>query len=390
MRLNVALIDGSVERQLWGETYERDVHDVLTLQREVARTIARQIEVELNPAERARLEGGGRIEPEAYEAYVKGQYYWNKGGETNLKEAVAQFHRALDVDPAYPPAWAGLADAYARIGYQNYLPPGDAFPKAKAAAMKALSLDGTLAEPHASLGYIHTYFDWDFDAAETEFRRAIALNPNLVAAHHYYSVYLTAMLRPADARKEIELARAIDPFSVAVASDMGFELYYDRRYDDAAKVLRDAIAMNPGAALPHFWLGRVYQAQGNHQEAMREFSAGGPGVAQWPPALAGLGHLYAVSGKRAEALQVIKELDAMSRASFVSPYGAALVQLGLCNRQQALSGLARCYEERANWLVWLLKDPRWDPIRSDPAFQQIVRRVGFPADAQARQPVGPA
>jgi eukaryotic-like serine/threonine-protein kinase len=385
IKVTADLVAGSNDQHLWSDSYERDLRDVLLLQEEVSQAIARKVLVEVTPEDRARLEEGRRIDPAAYEAYVKGIYYYNK---RDTGTALTHFQKALDLDPTYAAAYAGLADVYSQIGYQNVLAPRDVFPKAKAAAQKALELDAGLAAPHASLGFVHMYFDWDFPAAESEFRRAIALDQNSVAAHHAYSVYLAGMLRPAEARNEIQKAHTLDPLSVLVSTDMGFELYYDRDYVKATKALRDAIEMNPKAPLPHFWLGRVYQAERKYPEAMAEYRAAGPGVAQWPPALAGLGHLDGLLGRRADALRVLEELRVMAEKSYVTAYAPALVYLGLGDKEQMLAWLNRSLEERANWLVWLLADPRWDPMRSNPGFRETVRRVGFPADAQARAPRG--
>lgn len=388
VKVNAELIYASNDKNLWAEAYERDLRDILTLQAEIARAIARKIEIELTPQQQARLEGGRRIDPESYDAYVKGRYYYNKRDPASLQAAAKQFQHALDIEPTNAAAYAGLADSYSQIGYLNIVDPRDAFPKARAAAQKALELESGLAAPHASLGFIHMYFDWDFAAAESEFKRAILLDSNSVPAHHSYSVYLAGMLRPAEARREIEKAHALDPLSVLVSTDMGFELYYDRDYERAIKTLRDAIEMNPKAPIPHFWLGRTYQAERKYPEAIAEYQAAGPGVAKWPPALAGLGHLYGLLGKRADALRVLDEMRVMAEKSFVTAYAPALVYLGLGDKEQTLSRLNRSLEERSNWMVWLLKDPRWDPMRSDPRFQEIVRRVGFPAEAQARAPKG--
>jgi serine/threonine-protein kinase len=383
VKVSADLVQASNDRSLWADSYERDVRDVLGLQGEIAQAIARKIFVELTPEDRERLEGGRKIDPEAYEAYVKGRYYYEK---RDLKSALPQFHKALDLEPTYAAAYAGLADSYSQIGYTNALDPKDAFPKAKAAAQRALELDASLAAPHASLGFIHMYYDWDFAAAESEFRRAIALDKNLVTAHHQYSVYLAAMIRPEESRREIEKAHELDPFSVLVSTDMGFELYYDRRYEEATKALKDAIAMNPNAPLAHLWLARVYQAERKFDDAVVEYKTAGPGVSQSPPALAGLGHLYGIQGKASEAQHVIAEIRRMAEKGFVTAYAPTLVYLGLGDKEQTLAGLKRCLEERANWMVWLLKDPRWDPMRPDGRFQEIVHKVGFPADAQARQP----
>jgi eukaryotic-like serine/threonine-protein kinase len=350
VKITAELIDPVTDFHIWSDSYEREIHDMVALQNEMAATISRKLELELTPDDRARLEGGRRIDPEAYEAYVKGRYYYNKRSQADLLRAVDEFQRAIDADPAYPAAYAGLADAYSLIGYQNYLAPRDAFPKATAAARRALELDRNLAEPHASLGYIHLYYDWDFPAAESEFQRAVALNPNSVTARHFYSILLTALLRPSEARAQIERARDLDPLSPLVASDMGFELYYAQQYDQAIKALRDAIAMNAKAAAPHFWLGRVFQAQRKYSEAFAEFQAGGPDLAGWPPSLAGVGHLHGLLGQRAQALDVLSTIDAVSQRGYVAAYVRALVYLGLGDERQTFEWLNRSYDERSNWM----------------------------------------
>jgi tetratricopeptide (TPR) repeat protein len=283
-----------------------------------------------------------------------------------------------------------LSDAYAQIGYQNRLPPREAFPKANAAAQKAIELAPDRAEPHASLGFVRMYFDWDFAAAEREYTRAIALDASSVTAHHGYSILLAALLRPDEARREIELARALDPLSPLVATDAGFQLYYDGKYDEARAALREAIAANPKAPLAHLWLARTYQAQGHYANALTEYQATGPAFSALPITLGGIGHLYAEMRRRADAMNVLADLDTMGTREYVTPYSRALVYLGLRDREQMLAWLQRSYDERANWMVWMLKDPRWDPMRSDATFERIVERVGFPAASRARAAARPA
>jgi TolB-like protein/Flp pilus assembly protein TadD len=382
--ISARVIDAATDAPLWSDSFERDIGDILVLQKEIAGQVARKIAVELTPTDRAWLQGSRRVDPKAFEAYVRGRYYWNKRSEADVEKALREFRQAIDVDPTYAAAYAGLADAYALLGYQNHAAPRDAFPKARAAAMRARELDASLAEPHATLGYIGLYFDWDFAGAEAAFKRAIALDADSATARHYYSILLTALLRPFEARDQIERARNLDPLSVLIASDMGFELYYDRQYEEAAAALKEAISTNPGAALPHFWLGRVYQALGRYDDAASEYRAAGSGVGAWPPALSGLGHMHAIAGQRAEAHDVLRRLGEMAKRGYVSPYAQALVYLGLGDRAQTYQWLELALEERANWMVWLLKDPRWDPLRGDPRFESIVQRVGFPLEARAR------
>ena len=386
MRITAELIDAKSDQHLWSDTYERDVRDVFSLQRDVATAIARQVRFELTDELHNRLTKERTIDPRSFDAFIRARYSFNKGGRDDLFRAVEQFRQALDFDPTNSRAYAGLADTYSLIGYWSYISPGDSFPKAKAAAQHSLEIDPSSAEAHAALGYIHMYYDWAFADAQTEFKTAIGLNPNLASAHRYYAIYLGAMLRPVEARSEAAIARTLDPLSVPIATDSGFVMYYERDYVQAEKTLRDAIGINPKAPGPHFWLARVYQAQQRYNEAAAEYNLAGPGISKIPPIYAGLGHMYAVTGKRAEAEQVLRAIEETSKGSYLSPYAPALVYLGLGEREKAIDLLNRCLQERTSWMVWLLKDPRWDPMRSDPRFQQIVRKVGFPADAQARQP----
>ena len=377
VRISAQLVPASSDHPVWAEKYDRDVRDVLTLQGDVARAIASAVKSKIDPTEQARLSTARPVTPEVYEAYMRGRFFFNKRDPEGLRKSAVFFQQAIDSDPLYAPAYAGLADSYSLRGYANSLPPREAFPKAKAAALKALEIDPNLADAHASLGYIHMYYDWDFAASEKEFNKAIDLNSNYVVAHWYYSVLLAALLRPAEARKEIERAQRLDPFSTAVATDMGFELYYDRQYDQALKQLQFAIDMNPKAPFPHFWHGRTLQAMGRYPEALKAYEDGGPGIRDAPPIRAGVGHLYGVWGKKDEALTVLDELDRKSRNAYVSPWTRAIIYMGLGDKEKALKYLEEAYQERSNWLVWLNRDPRWDPLRGDRRFQDLLHRVGF-------------
>jgi serine/threonine protein kinase/tetratricopeptide (TPR) repeat protein len=385
VKLNVELKNANTEERLWQDTFDRDIGDVLLLQTEIAEQIARKVALELDPEQAAQLRTARRIDPAAYDAYVRGRYYWNKGTtQPDLQRALDAFNQAIDVDPTYAAAYTGLADSYGLMGYQNYLPPSEAFPKARAAATRATELDANHAAAYASLGYVNLYHDWDFTTAETNFKRAIAIDPNLVSAHHFYSILLTALLRPEEASVQIKLARSLDPLSSIVATNMGFELYYERHYPEAIAVLQDAIATSKLGALAHMWLARTYQAQGRYDDAVREFRASGEGLLQLPVNLAGYGHLQAVSGHTGEARKVLDDLVRQQSQHYVSPYCMALVYLGLRDAPAMKLWLARALDDRANWAVWILKDPRWDPVRGDPEFEKLVDRIGFPVDARRR------
>jgi TolB-like protein/Tfp pilus assembly protein PilF len=377
VRISAQLVPASSDHAIWAEKYDRDVRDVLTLQGDVARAIAGEVKSKLNPVEQARLSTARPVSPEVYEAYMRGRFFFSKRDPDGLRKSVELYEQAITSDPQYAPAYAGLADSYSLLGYGNTLAPKDAFPKAKAAALEALEINPNLAEAHASLGYIHMYHDYDYAESEREFKKAIEQNPNSAVAHWAYSVLLSALLRPAEARKEIERAEQLDPFSTLVATDMGFELYYDRQYDKALAQLQLAIDMNPKAPMPHFWLGRTLQALGRYDEALKAYEDGGPGIKNAPPILAGVGHMYGVWGKKPEALRVLEELNQKSKTTYVSPWTKAIIYAGLGEKEKSLKYLEDAYQERSNWLVWLNRDPRWDPFRSDPHFQDLMRRAGF-------------
>ena len=378
VRITAELIDAASDKQMWAQSYERDLHDIFNLQSEVAQAIAREVKVKLTPDEEARLRDVRRVAPEAFDAVVRGRYLWNKRDEESLRKGLEQFRQAIDVDPTYAAAYVGLADCYNALGYSNYLSPEDSFPRAKAAALKALELDPTLADAHASLGYATMYFDWNFQQAESEFRRAIELNPNAAIAHQWYAYLLTAMERPAEGLAEIERAQKLDPLSVPINTDMAFTYYYTGRSEEAVRFVKTALEMNPKFPLGHFWLGRIYTSQGRYDDAIAEFTKVGA-LRSWQPTMAALGFLYGVWGKPVEARRILDEFDALVKQDrYRSSYAVGVVYAGLGNRPETFQQLESAYAERSHWLVWLNRDPRWDSVRNDPRFKDLVRRVGLP------------
>ena len=264
LRITAQLIDARRDRHLWADEFDRDVTDVLAVQGEVADSIARAVRTTLvetrTPA--------GVVDPAAYDHYLRGRSFWNQRTEEGLGQAVSEFEQAIGLDASYGEVYAGLADAYTALGYTSYRSPADTFPRAREAAAHALALDPGVAEAQASLGYVSLYYDRDWAAAEAGFKRAIAINPNYSTAHHWYSVFLTAVGRRAEAAAEIERARQLDPLSVPIATDIGFELYYARRYDDATAQLHKVLEGSPKFPLAHLWLGRCYEARGMYAEAV--------------------------------------------------------------------------------------------------------------------------
>jgi tetratricopeptide (TPR) repeat protein len=311
---------------------------------------------------------------------VRGRHAWNKRGEASLREGIRLFQESIDADPTYAPAYAGMADCYAQLGYGSIVSPEDSFPRARGAAQKALELDPNLAEGHASLGFARMYYDWDFAGAEREYRRAIELNRNSATAHQWYAYLLTAMERPeSEAAREIATAKRLDPLSVPINTDQAYMLYYYGEVDAALKSVRTALEMNPKFPLGHFWLVRIYTSQGKYAEAEAELGK----IAElrtWTPAMAAAGFLYGLRGKRKEAEEVLRGFtDLRRQGKYASSYAIAVVDAGLGDKERALAHLEDAYRERSHWLVWLKRDPRWESLRREPRFQNLVRKVGLPA-----------
>jgi tetratricopeptide (TPR) repeat protein len=354
---------------------------VLAIQDDVARAIAREVGHTLTPETTRRLAAATRpVLPAAYEAYVRGRHAWDKRGEADVREAIALFQESIDADPTYAPAYAGLADAYGQLGYGSYVSPEDSFPRARAAALRALELDPTLSEAHAALGYTSMYYEWDFTKAEAEYKRAIELNPNNAVAHQWYAYLLTALERPAnEPEREIAIARKLDPLSVPINIDYAYILHYYQRNDEALHAVRLALEMNPRYPPGYFWLGRIYTAERRYSEAESALQNIGP-LRTWTPAMAVRGYLYGTTGRPNDAKAVLAEFDALGRAGrYASGYAIAVVHAGLGDREGTLSALDAAFRERSHWLVWLKRDPRWDEIREQPPFRELVRRVGLPS-----------
>jgi DNA-binding winged helix-turn-helix (wHTH) protein len=314
---------------------------------------------------------------DAYRAYLRGRFDWNQRSEPGLKRAIEHFQRTVEIDPSFAPAYSGLADCHATLGYLSRLAPRDAFPAARRHATKALELDGSLAEAHASLGFVKLYFDWDWPGAEAEFQRAIALDPNYSTSHEWYSIFLLAAGRPEDAFREIQLARQPDPLSLPINSDLGFHYYYTGQYNEAVKQLKFVLELNdfPPA---HLWLGRTYQELGRLDDALAEFQHVEEKLPEWPVSIAARGFVAGVAGRTDEAQNTLVELRRLARKKFVTSYGVALVHAGLGQMDSAFAWLNKAFDERSHWLVWLRLDPRWRGLRSDPRFAELVRRLGFP------------
>ncbi|PYT73965.1 MAG: hypothetical protein DMG39_04925 [Acidobacteria bacterium] len=369
------MIEVSTDRHAWAETYDRDLRDVLALQADVARAIAVQIRGKFSSAP---PHGASPLNPEAYELYLKGRYSRDEGTEDGLKLAFEYFLQAIEKDPQYAPAYAGLADSYALLPFYSETRPGEAFPKAKAAAMKALQLDATLAEAHASMAYVKTYYDWDWEGAEQEFKRTLDLNPNHADAHHAYSRFLASLGRLTEARAELKRAQELDPLSLLVQANAGVISYFARRYDEAIQELQKISELDSHFFVPHWGMGLCYEQEGKYEDAIAQFQKTIDLSGRGANTIASLGHVFGLAGRPSEAQKILLELKARSKKRYVSSYQVALVELGLGYKDQAIRDLEAAFEERSTLLTYLKMDPRFDPLRSDSRFQDLLRRVGLP------------
>lgn len=378
VRITAQLIHAATDTHLWAGSYERDLPDVLALQREVARAVAREIRITLTPRESARLASARQVHPEAYQLYLKGRYSWNERSEEDFRKAIEYFQRAIAMDPNYALPYAGLADCYHSLHIYGHLPPKEAIPKAKAAALQALEMDDTLAEAHASLASVRVHYDWDWADAEKEFRRAIELNPGYVNARYWYASYLAEMGRAEEAVAESVRAQQLDPLSLFQHTHAGWVLYLARRYDQVIEVSRSILDLDPNNPEAHYQLGMAYTQKGMHPEAIAAFrkaitfSGGAPG------AIAALGYAHAVAGDKGQALKALRELKQLAQRRHISSFDIATIYVGLGEKDQAFQWLEKAYQERHPRMVSLKVEPILEPLQPDPRFQDLVRRVGLP------------
>jgi tetratricopeptide (TPR) repeat protein len=364
------------DKQLWAESYEGDLRDALTLQAQVARAITNQIQVNLNPQEQVALKVKV-VNPEAYESYLEGRYFWNKRTAEGLKAALAYFNQAIDEDPNYAEAYSGLADTYALLGDWQYavMTTKEALPKAKAAANKALELDNTLGEAHNSLAFCLDGFDWDFDLAGREFRRAIALEPGYATGHHWYAWHLSLLGRYDEALVEMRKAEDLDPLSLIINSDLAELLLVAHSYDESIRQSRKTLELDPNFAFAHNQLGQAYLQENKLDDAVAELQKAAQLSGGSPTCMANLARAYAASGKRTEAEKILSDLE--KRSNHIHSYAPeiAAIYVALGNRDQAMNWLEKGYEERFN--PGVLQRPGFDPLRTDPRFEDLVHRIGL-------------
>jgi serine/threonine protein kinase/tetratricopeptide (TPR) repeat protein len=377
VRIVAQLLDVQTDEHMWAETYDRDMKDVFAIQSDVAEKIAMALRAELSPVERERIERKPTESVEAYNYYLKGRFYWNKRRGDDLRTAVDYFNQAIETDPAYALAYAGLASTYVLLPEYAGPPAKEFMPKAEAAARKALEFDPALAEPHAVLGLIKRSYEWDWVGAESEFKRAIELNPSYPTAHHWYSLMLCESGRFDEAQAEIRLAQELDPLSLVINVAMGSGPYYKRQYDKAVEECKKTLELDPNFALARFVLGRAYVEQGEFEAGIAEFEKARAIVGSSSLGPGDVGNAYARAGRKSDAAKILDELLQLSRQGYSVSYDIALVYWGLGDKNQALEWLERAYEERSSFLDEIKVDPKWDGLRSDPRFVALMKKVGL-------------
>jgi eukaryotic-like serine/threonine-protein kinase len=374
LQINVELVDSTDGAQLWGETYNRQLADLMTLQEEMSGEIVEKLRLKLTGAEKKKLRKRATENSAAYQLYLKGRYHWNKRTEESLQRGIQFFREAIDTDPSFASAYAGLADSFITLATNIPLPPREAMPKAKAAAMKAIEIDEGLAEAWASLGAVRWWFDWDWAGAEEAYRRAIELNPNYATAHDGYAMLLSARGRFGDAIDQVTKAADLDPLSLIIAVHAGWPFYFARDLEGAIRRFRKALELDERFIPAHGWLGMALGQQHRYAEA-KDAITRALEVDHIPILSAMLAHTHAISGDWEQALELLEALLAERQRRYISPYDIAVVYAGLGDTPKAMEHLEEALEDHSAWMVFLNVDPRLDGLRAEPRFKEIAAKL---------------
>jgi TolB-like protein/Tfp pilus assembly protein PilF len=380
LRITVQLVNGADGYHLWSERYDREMRDVFAVQDDITLAVVNKLKLTLLGSERDALARRRTSDFEAYDLYLKGRYHWSMRTETGFLKSLEYFRQAIEEDPEYALAYAGIADSYDLLGWYGHLGPHEAFPRARAAAERARSLDDTLAEAHASLGWISANYDWDWDGAEGEYKRALELNPTYATAHQWYSELLTYLGRHDESIAEGHKALGLDPVSLIVNNDLGQVYFFARRYNEAVAQLTKTLQMDPGFAVAHFFLALALAQQSRHDEAIdaahkaQDLAGEGDSLT-----LSQVGIICALSGRREKAVEVLAKLEVLSDTKYVSPFLVALIHTGLGDRDRAFAWLEKACDEKDHWVETLKVHPTLDPLRGDEKYGEILARTGLGA-----------
>ncbi len=384
LRIGTELVDVATGSQLWGAQYDRKPGDIFAIQDEISNEISENLRLKLTRAEKKRLTKRQTQDAEAYGLYLKGRHHWNRWTEEGFYKAIEHFQHAVEKDPGYALAYAGVADSYVLLGWNSYLPPKDAFPKAKTAALEALRLEPDLGEAHTPLAAVLWLHDWQWQEAQTEFERSLALNPAYPTANHWYAEYIMTMGRHEEAIARMKNSQELDPLSLIISVAIGWAFYMARRYDDAIEQLRRTVELDPNYPVTYWVLGLLLRKMGRYEQAVAEGEkgvnlSGGSSLMR-----AALAQTFGAAGRRNEAVQILDDLTMLAKQKYVAPYFFAGIHVGLREAGRAIECLEKSYEEHSHWLIYLHMDPGMDGLRSNPRFQDLLRRVGLPLQPAVR------
>ena len=378
LRVGTELVDVATGCQLWGAQYDRKPDDIFVVQDEISTEISGKLRLQLTKAEKKRLTVHHTENPEAYRLYLKGRHHWNRWTEESFYKAIEYFQLAVEKDPSYALAYAGVADSYVLLGWNCYLPPNEAFSKGKAEALTALHLDPDLAEAHTALAALLWLHDWQWKAAGTEFKCSLELGPTYPTANHWYAEYLMTMGRNEEAMARMEHSQELDPLSLIINVAVGWALYHARRYETSIEQLRRTVELDPSYPVTYWILGLLLRKTGHYELAIREGEKGVKLSGGSPLMQAALAHTLAAAGRTKEARQILDDLKKLAKQKYVSPYFFAGIHIGLGEDDRAIEYLEKAYEEHTHWLIYLRIDPSMDSLRYNARFKDLLQRVGLP------------
>jgi TolB-like protein/Tfp pilus assembly protein PilF len=378
LRIGTELVDVATGSQLWSAQYDRKLGDIFAIQDEISSEISERLRLKLTRAEKRRLTKRQTGDVEAYRLYLKGLHQLNRWTEDGFYKAIEHFQQAVEKDPSYALAHAALAHVYVLLGWNSYLPPKDAFPKGKMAAMEALRLDPDLGEGYTPLAAALCFYDWQWQEAQIEFKRSLALNPAYPTANHWYAEYLMTMGRHVEGIARMKNSEELDPFSLIISVAIGWAFYMARQYDDAIDQLRRTNELEPNFAVTHWVLGLLLRRMGRYEMAITEGEKGVKLSGGSPLMSAALAQTFGTAGRRSQAVEILDELTRLTKQKYVAPYFFAGIYAGLREDEHAIEYLEKSYDEHSHWLVYLHIDPSMDTLRSNPRFQCLLRRIGLP------------
>ena len=379
LRIGAELVDVATGSRLWGAQYDRKPGDIFMIQDEISNEISGKLRLQLTSAQKKRFTRHHTEDHEAYQIYLKGRHHWNRWTEDGFYKAIEYFQKAVEKDPSYALAYAGIADSYVLLGWNSYLPPKEVFPKGKAAALTALQLDPDLGEAHTPLAAVLWLYDWQWQEAEKEFKRSLELNPTYPTANHWHAEYVMTMGRQVEAIANMKKSQELDPLSLIINDAIGWANYMARRYDEALEQLLQTVELDPNYPVTCWILGAAHRTSGRYELAISEGEKAVKLSGGSPLMRAALAHSYGKAGKAKEALQILDELTELAKCKYVASYFFAGIYIGLGESDRALEYLEKSYEEHSHWLIYLHIDPGMDDLRNDPRFQDLLRRVGLPA-----------